>query len=642
MTRAVAARDCRLKNFHADQQMHVLLVSVHAYPSPQAVPLAAACLTAAVSAHRFSGARPRVTLIDLFCDDSPAAMLAAVCAAQPHLVGFSLSAWNRTDCVALAAALRRETPDIILCAGGPEATADPERLLADGIFDFLVVGEGEETFCTALECLITGADLAAVSGVALLRAGRVQMISRPPMGDLGSVPSPWLTGILDGHIPAGVLWELSRGCPFGCQFCFDGRGDRTVRPISLERLAAELDYFVAHGVNQVVVLDSTFNLDRQRAKEILRLIRRKAPQVHFHFEARVELLDRELARLFASTTCSLQLGLQTADPAISAAVGRPLDRRVFSEKISELNRAGVIFGFDILYGLPGDSLVSFRETLDFSLGLYPNSLAIFPLAVLPGTELAHRAVELGLRHQTEPPYLLIDSPSFPENDLSAAQQLAGACDLFYSRGKAVAWFNSIIKALGLSPSEFLMEFSRWLSGAANGGGYEVEGADQEIIVQQRRFLTKVFQRYNAVRLLPAALDYVNYHGAYSAALLASPPRMLEARQLAKIDCLKRPLRLASSTQLVSFSYDILELLACGEPDLRTVVTRFRPSASHAVIYPYDGQVMTESLAKPYASLLRRLDGTTPANGLLSGLSLSRVDAREFLDLALAEGIVVPS
>jgi hypothetical protein len=39
--------------------------------------------------------------------------------------------------------------------------------------------------------------------------------------------------------------------------------------------------------------------------------------------------------------------------------------------------------------------------------------------------------------------------------VAAARQLAAACDIFYSRGKAVAWFNGIVAALRLTPASIL-------------------------------------------------------------------------------------------------------------------------------------------------------------------------------------------
>ena len=113
-------------------------------------------------------------------------------------------------------------------------------------------------------------------------------------------------------------------------------------------------------------------------------------------DAAAPLGDAELAGLFASITCSLQIGLQSSDPGVLRGVGRGFDAGDFARRVSLLNQTGAIFGFDLIYGLPGDTLPLFRASLDFALSLYPNHLDIFPLAVLPGTKLYGKAAALGL------------------------------------------------------------------------------------------------------------------------------------------------------------------------------------------------------------------------------------------------------
>ncbi len=619
--------------------MHLHLVTIHAFRSPQAVPLAAACLKASLE-DRSETVRPvTVSLADFFCGDSLDEISRAILAASPDIVGFPLYVWNRDECLSLAEKLRRELPSLTICAGGPEATADPTGLLADTVFDFLVLGEGEVTLREVIECLDAGASLKGIPGIALKTVSGNEQTRREPVADLGTLPSPYLAGILDTSIPSGVLWQLSRGCSFGCDFCFDGMGDRTVRRYPIERLEVELDYLVRHGASQVVVLDSTFNMDGSRAKSLLRLIRKKAPHVHFHFEARAELLDAEQARLFGGLKCSLQIGLQTADPAVSRSVRRPLNRREFAENIGLLNQEGVVFGFDLIFGLPGDSLARFRETLDFALGLYPNSLAIFPLAVLPGTALASRAVELNLRHQPGPPYTILETPAFSTSDLLIAKRLADACDIFYSRGKSVAWFNGIVAALRMTPAEFLESFSLWLMKNTGKDTCESDYRDEDIHLLQREFLSSIFVLRKAKRLLAAALDFVEYHHLYAVTLLAVPPRLPSRRELTRIDVLHQPLVLAASTRLASFSYEILDLLDVGEPDLPYICSRLPKCGSFAAIYPCSGEVATESLAEPYFRLLERLDGVTAARTITVDLAIPLDEVREFLAFAVAEGII---
>lgn len=622
--------------------MHLHLVTIHAMPSAQSVPLAAAFLKAYLDGRPEPTSVVTVTTAEYFSGTPLDLIVDQTIAQQADMVGFPVYLWNRDDCCRLASRLRQQSPHLLLIGGGPEATANPSGLLQQAPFDLLVVGEGELTLAELVERLDRNEPLAGLPGTARLENGQLQLVPRPKIEDLAQLPSPYLAGLLDSHIENGMVWQLSRGCPYACEFCYDGMGDRTVRRYPLERLEAELEYLVAHGAAQVFALDSTFNTDKKRAKTLLRLIRDRAPGVHFHFEVRHELLDKEQAQLFAELTCSLQIGLQSADPAVAGGVGRRFDREDFRRKVMLLNDTGATFGFDLIYGLPDDSLSRFREGLNFALSLYPNHLDIFPLSVLPGTAVGNKAASIGLQHLAEPPYTLLESPSFPLADMAVARRLGAASDIFYSRGKAVAWFNGVARGLKLQPVELLERFGDWLLARQGRQCNEAEFDDRAIWQLQREFLTHLFRERKAEKLLPAALDCVDYHYAYGVALMAVPPLPPSDDELLRLDPLKLPLCRAESLTLLPFHYEILDILESGEPDLVWIAKHLKASGSWAAIYPAHGEVCTESLIRPYYRLLEGLDGTQHGGQVASGLKIPADDALEFLQVALAEGMIVIS
>ncbi len=608
-------------------------------PSAQAVPLAAAFLQAFLDLQPELQHRTTITTTEFFCGTPLEQLVQAILQQQPDMVGLPVYVWNRLECCELATRLRQSCPGLLLIAGGPEATADPARLLAEAPFDLLVVGEGELTLAELVSRYVEDVSLRCLPGTAQLVDGELQVIPRPQIEDLASLPSPYLAGLLDRHIENGMVWQLSRGCSFACEFCYDGMGDRKVRRYPLERLEQELDYLVARGASQIFALDSTFNTDKKRAKALLRLIRDKAPDVHFHFEVRHELLDKEQAELFAQLTCSLQIGLQSADPEVAGGVGRKFNRDEFSAKVMLLNNSGATFGFDLIYGLPGDTLEKFKEGLNFALSLYPNHLDIFPLAVLPGTLVAMKAAGIGMRHLAAPPYTLLESSTFPLADMQQARRLGAASDIFYSRGKAVAWFNGVARGLKLQPVELLERFAQWLLVRLKREFDEAEFEDVEICTLQRAFLTALFVERKAQKLLPAALDCVDYHYAYGVALMAVPPLPPDDDALLKLDLLALPLQRASSLTLQMFHYEILDLLESGEPDLPWIAKQLKQAGSWAAIYPAHGEVCTESLIKPYYRLLEELDGKRSGGQIAAKLRIPADEALEFLQFAVAEGMV---
>jgi len=619
--------------------VNLTLVAIHPVRSPQSVPLASAFLAASLENNPELAGLIRITILDLYGHQSPEECAAAIAATAPDMAGFSVYLWNRDKCCATSRLLREKCSGAVIFCGGPEATASRGEMLTTGEWDFIIAGEGEAPLASVVEKIIAGRGYAKIPGVATREEGAIRLTPALQATDLGALPSPYLSGTIRPADYQGVLWQIARGCGFACDFCFDGGEHGGVRRFSLQRVEEELRLFAASGVSQVFVLDSTFNQDRKRAREILHLIARIAPHIHFHFEVRSEFIDREQARLFSAITCSLQIGLQSASPEVLAGVGRSFNKSDFVSRIGLLNQAGAIFGFDLIYGLPGDDLAGFRASLDFALSLYPNHLDIFPLALLPGTRLAARSRELGLKQLEEAPYTLIETPDFPAQEMEIARRLALACDIFYSRGKAVAWFASILAETGLTPSAFLLEFAEYLRESGKESA-ESDLDDGEILVLQSGFITTLFTRLKQKHLLPLALDLVTYNYHYAAALMAVPPPLPSEGELTELDILALPLRLEDSARLATFSYEILEILETGVPDLREFAAGFSRCGSTAVIYPRGGEIFTESLIRPYFRLLERLDGAIPAGRLAAKMKISAEEAVSFLEFALAEGIVV--
>ncbi|MBN1241905.1 MAG: radical SAM protein [Spirochaetales bacterium] len=498
------------------RRSRVVLVSIHLARTPQNLPLGAACVASALKQAEASRDTVDPVLLDGYVTEPGTELAKRIIELAPDLVGFSVYVWSREAAAACARELRSMAPGLFLVAGGAEATADPEGLLSAAPFDAIIAGEGERAGVSAITELLARGSASVAAGV-FVRGETVPRIAprRTPPEDVTRLPSPWLDGTLVPGPYGGALWELARGCPFGCTFCYESRGHRGARRFALERIEAELELFVRSGIAQVMVLDPTFNADRERAARLLRLLRERGQDLHYVIEVRAEFLDRVQARLFSELACSVQIGLQTARPEISKLVGRSLDPSLFARKVGLLNETGTVFGIDLIYGLPGDDLAGFRASLEWVLALEPNHLDVFRLSVLPGTLLFDQADSFGMARETAPPYRVLSTPTFPAADLDAAERLAKALDLFYVKGRAVAWFARALKALGARPLPLLDQFADWVEG---NGGFDALSDPGSIEEAQASFLSERFAAGRQTRALPVVLDLVRLNGAWGRAL----------------------------------------------------------------------------------------------------------------------------
>jgi radical SAM superfamily enzyme YgiQ (UPF0313 family) len=596
------------------------------------MPLAAGLLKAQLDSIPEISSRLDVYLMDFYSADSAESISGSIINEIPDLVGFSTYLWNRQLTEEICRIIRKKMPEAILFAGGAEATGLPLNLLHSAPFDFIIKGEGELPLSGAMKQIIDDKPFKDIPGVFHTDMNTENENSQFPVDDLNSLPSPFLTGVIDLKKYPGVLWELSRGCPFRCSFCFESRGVAGVRQFSLTRLRKELELFESEKVNQVFVLDPTFNRDMNRAKQILRMIMETAPLIHFTFEVRTEYLDEEMAVLFSEINCSLQIGLQSAIPEVLSRVNRKIDPDKYADKISLLNSSGVIFGLDLIYGLPGDTIGGFRQSLNYALTLQPNSLDIFPLAVLPGTALHDEADSFRLNFLRYAPYTLISSPLFSESDMAEAESLANACNIFYNLGGAAGWMFMVLETLGLEPTDLLDRFAMHLSSRNKNTGF----SQDEITVMQLSFVKELFAEYNKSSLFPVMDNLIQLHGAMNRSLYAGPHAGVAVKTFSDNTVFK----LSPGTITVALKYNFNDLMTVGEFDLEEFLMQYRPEKTCVIIYNCSGGVKSLIVDRNIFDLLQAFSGTITLKEIFKrNSSMNKDEAYEFIEYALSETII---
>ena len=482
--------------------------------SPQALPLGAACVASAIKHYQGTEKECEVKLISfsredkkiqaLQSDEQKADFIATrLLTENPQIVCMSVFVWNRTIFELCAQRLHKQ--GVIIIAGGPEITAHPD--IFENSFDYTVSGEGEYKVPRLIEKLISG------GGKKLCKEEILSCYAGASNStDLSLLHSPYLDGTIDPTEFGGALWELARGCPFKCSYCYESKGEKTVRLFSEERIDKELEFFAKKKVPQVFVLDPTYNANKQRALALLKKIARVTPDTFYYFEARAEFIDYEMAKAFTKIPCALQIGLQSSDENVLRKVNRPFNKKQFVKNIGILNQAGVTFGLDLIYGLPGETFSSFREGINFAVGLYPNNLEIFCLSVLPGTDLFDRAQELNLTFEQTPPYNIIKTDKFSPEDKKKASTLAQACSYFYNDGRAVPWFMTICRSLKTKPAAFFEQFYDY----AIKNKITLDCCEHKIIEEnQIKFIASLYKQCQLDRYIKAAADIICFNGAIS-------------------------------------------------------------------------------------------------------------------------------
>jgi oxygen-independent coproporphyrinogen-3 oxidase len=108
-----------------------------------------------------------------------------------------------------------------------------------------------------------------------------------------------------------------------------------------------------------------------------------------------------LRALTASGASRISLGVQAFDDEVLRFLGRPHDARGARAALALVVDAGIEVSVDLMCGIPGQSMASWRESLAEAVEGGARHVSVYPLAVEEGTPLA-AAVDAGLAPEPDP------------------------------------------------------------------------------------------------------------------------------------------------------------------------------------------------------------------------------------------------
>jgi hypothetical protein len=372
-------------------------------------------------------------VFDFSHEDSPAAMASAIAAAAPTIVGFSAYLWNFNNLLEVTRLVKSALPQTLIMVGGPQVSPVAWDIADENPhLDVVVCApiNGELILLSIVDAVMHRRSLSQVPGIVFRNEARQLVKSSVPLPNLDfhSTPSAYaLPEEVFSHDEEymGII-ETSRGCPFGCGYCFWSSDRRRIEYFPIERCFADIERVYNHPkVKSVFFTDADFLSDPGRAELILRHISKQKRQVSTIFEYNFAHITETTSKLMASLPDSLfVLAVQTTNPAaISCIGGRRPTPEMFTEKLSLLKTwvPGAVFRVALMLGLPGDNYEGFMGTLDFVLGLEPHYIMLnYPVYLLPGSRFYEQREQLGIFYGCEPPFPIIETTSFPKADIERA------------------------------------------------------------------------------------------------------------------------------------------------------------------------------------------------------------------------------
>jgi radical SAM superfamily enzyme YgiQ (UPF0313 family) len=400
--------------------------------------------------------RERAAIREFTIHDRPSAVVEALLAGSPAIIGFGVYIWNLRETTQVVALLREVAPEIRIVIGGPEVSHQFEQERIVGLCDVLITGEADLAFRAVCTTLLAG--------------GAQARVVKAPKPDLAELVQPYALYSDEDLRQRLIYVEASRGCPYTCEFCLSSLDDG-VRTFPLADFLGALDALWARGCRTYKFVDRTFNLNPRTAATILEFFLSRIPGAgagrppFLHFEMVPDRLPeaiKALVQRFPPGVIQFEIGIQSFTARVGELVSRRMDRAKTVANLAWLRaESGVHVHADLIIGLPGETMASLAESFDALWYLRPQEIQVGILKLLKGTPIARHQGDFAMRFNPEPPYDLLCSRDFDFMAMQRLKRFARFFEVFANRERFSRGLEAVI-GLQASPFQAFLAFSDWL------------------------------------------------------------------------------------------------------------------------------------------------------------------------------------
>lgn len=287
----------------------------------------------------------------------------------PAIVGFSTVYAQTLPSIALANALRRRVPDLVIVFGGAnvEDSMGPALMTTFDEIDYVVRGEGEHVFGTLTKHVLEGEPVPNLPGLCRRRHGEVVAHPSHPSErvDIDELPLPryreYFDRLRQGSLRHDVLpripYQSSRGCWWGerhhCTFCGLNGTDMAFRSKQPLRVLTEVEELSrAHRVVDFLVVDNI--LDHGYLDTLIPELARTPHDLSFFCETKSNLSAQHVARLGAAGVRTIQPGIESLSTPILKLMNKGVSALQNVRFLKACAAQGIHVIWNVIYGFPGE------------------------------------------------------------------------------------------------------------------------------------------------------------------------------------------------------------------------------------------------------------------------------------------------
>ena len=317
--------------------------------------------------------------------------------------------------------------------GGVHPTFMPYTTLKDSGADFVVCGEGEIPLLRLCENNLNHKNIQGVYDLESLKDDDTQIDGTPVLKaetvkDLDTIPMPdWLQlppasyphsphAVIARGNPIGIVMT-SRGCPSRCTFCSSNNFYKGIRQRSVENVIEEVKFQIEHlGIQELQFTDDNLTLRREYIINLCNALLENNIKIDWSTPngVRADKVDKEVLTLMKKSGCYLiDFGIESANNQILKNIRKGETIEQIDMAINLAHEAGMITQGNFIFGLPGETKETIKETIDYAVNSKLDRAGFFALRLLPGSDLSKQMKE---KYQLDYNNTFISKPDWlPEN-----------------------------------------------------------------------------------------------------------------------------------------------------------------------------------------------------------------------------------
>lgn len=325
---------------------------------------------------------------------------------KPKIVGITATTPTYPNAVRIAKLLKAWDDEVVTIIGGVHATSLPEESLDKGVFDFVGIGEGEQTMVDLANVVIRKqGKIEGVKGLAYRDSSGKSVYTEEiyKAKDLDYFPYPARELLdMDLYYQKGSIIS-TRGCPYDCTYCACPLvTGRSYRKHSVDYVLDEISYVQeTYGINYFDFHDDTFNLIPKRVLEFSHRIIERGMNFKWGCFCRATRFTYEVAKAMKDSGCEVvQFGVESGNQEVLDSVRKRARIEEIENAVIAAKKAGISqIACGFIIGHSSDTEETANDTIEFGIRLAKlgaTRLAISILTPYPGTEEFIKMKENGL------------------------------------------------------------------------------------------------------------------------------------------------------------------------------------------------------------------------------------------------------